>query len=102
MKRDGNPEKGKLDKKAAKQFDANVLMLKGAFLKDDPANVTLPVHSEADSVAEFVELIDQATKVTELKNLLSANGMKTSFKNKTEMIKALLMHNVADTVSEGV
>ena len=77
-------------------------MMKAAFLKDDPATVTLPIHSEAESVAEFVELIDQATKVAELKSLLSANGMKTSFKNKTEMIKALLMHNVADTVSDGV
>ena len=47
-------EKGKRDKKAAKQFDANALMLKTAFLKDDPAAVTLPIHSEAESVAEVV------------------------------------------------
>ena len=60
----------------------------------DAESVVLPVYGEQNSIDEFLEVIDTATKVAQLKILLANNGMKTSFKNKSEMMAALLMHNI--------
>ena len=64
--------------------------MKGA----EAASVVLPVYGEQGSIDEFLEVIDSNTKVAQLKTLLANNGMKTSFKNKSEMMAALLMHNI--------